>query len=604
MSPAVRPIPEFIWLLLLAVWTLFMALVGRQAFVSNAEAVLGMAETAADSHFADENAYRQWVLQHSGIYVATSARTPPNPYLPEIAERDLVTPSGRQLTLVDAAYLNRQIGELTHKGSVHTRLTSLAPLRPENAPNAWERRGLEQLQNGSVRNKARFTEENDSGEGFLRVIYPLWTTEACLDCHDRETFPPGSLRGGFSIEVPLASYQQAQAGTLAYILFFCVLAWAAGLWLIELFRRYVEAKLNYETKVRRSVAASEKRFRILFDEAGHGSAVVDPNDGTILAGNRALAEMLGQEPQSLVGRPLADLLKESLDLQGQLPGAVDSSSLHLLNADGSVRDVECHMAQIDLDGQAVLYCAFYDNTLRNLYLAETMRTSQMASLGELSAGVAHEINNPVSGVINYAQILLNRGERGAVEEGRELLQRIVKEGERIASIVRSLLAFSRADGDRRERVTVGEIFSEALALIGGRLDKEGITVSIEIAPGLPPVYGNPQQLEQLVLNLIDNARDSLNAKFTDRQTADKQLHLTASVVKGKVHLSVYDNGCGVSEALREKIFTPFFSTKSTEKGTGLGLSICTEIVRRHGGRIELDSRSGDYSRFSVVLSPA
>jgi len=604
MSPITRPIPEIVWLMLFAVWTLFMALVGRQAFVSSFEAVLGMAETAADSHFADETAYRQWVLQHAGVYVPVTAKTPPNPYLAHVPERDLQTLSGQKLTLVDAAYLNRQVGELIRRGNIRTRLTSLNPLRPENGPRTWERLGLEQLQDGRAKDKARFTEENDSGEGFLRVIYPLWTTEACSGCHDRRTFPPGSLRGGFSVEVPLSPYQKMQAGTLAYILFFCVLAWAAGLWLIELLRRYVEAKLNYETEVRRNVAASEKRFRILFDEAGHGSAVVDPQDGTILAGNRALAEMLGQEPESLVGRPLADLLEESLELQRKFPGAVDSLSLHLLNAEGGVRDVECHMAPIDLDGQAVLYCAFYDHTLRNLYLAETLRTSQMASLGELSAGVAHEINNPVSGVINYAQILLNRDERGATENSRELLTRIVKEGERIASIVRSLLAFSRADGDRQERVTAGEIFSEVLALIGGRLDKEGIAVTVDVDPELPPVYGNPQQLEQLVLNLIANARDSLNAKFTDRQAADKQLHLTARLVEGKVHLGVYDNGGGVSEALREKIFTPFFSTKPTEKGTGLGLSICTEIIRRHGGRIELDSRSGEYSRFCVVLSPA
>jgi len=600
----IRPIPEFVWLLLIAVWTLFMALVGRQAFVSNFEAVLGMAETAADSHFADESAYHQWLLQQPGVYSAVSAPPPPSSNLTNIPERDLRTLSGRKLTRVDAVYLNRNVGELTSRGNIHVRLTSLEPLRPERAPSDWERHGLEQLRDVSSKNKMLSTAETDRGEGLLRVIYPLRTTESCLECHDRATFPPGSLRGGFSIEVLLTPYQQAQVGPLAYVLFFCVLAWAAGLWLIELLRRYVEAKLNYEAEVRRNVTASERRFRILFDEAGHGSAVVDPDDGTILAGNRVLAEMLGQEPESLVGRPLADLLEESLDLHGQFPGAVDSLSLHLLNADGSVRDVECHMAQTDLDGQTVLYCAFYDNTLRNLYLAETMRTSQMASLGELSAGVAHEINNPVSGVINYAQILLNRGEHGATEDSRELLQRIVKEGERIASIVRSLLAFSRADGDRRERVTAEEIFTEALALIGGRLDKEGISVTVDIDPDVPPVNGNPQQLEQLVLNLIVNARDSLNAKFTDRLTADKQLQLTARLNGGKVQLSVYDNGGGVSEALREKIFTPFFSTKPIEKGTGLGLSICAEIVRRHGGRIELDSRSGAYSRFSVVLSPA
>jgi len=606
MSPANRPIPEIVWLLLLAAWTLFMGLVGRQAFVANFDAVLGMAEAVADSHFDDENAYRQWSLLHGGVYVSVNGQTPPNPYLAHIPERDLVTPSGRKLTLVDANYMNRQVNELARQSAgVKVHITSLEPLRPENAPRDWERQGLEQLRAEVTRKKVLSnTLPGEPGERLLRVVYALRTTAVCHDCHDPATYPVGSLRGGLSIEVPLGPYQLAQSKSLAYILFLCILAWAAGLWLIEMFRRYIETRLKREVQERHAVTVSERRFRTLFEESAHGSAVVDEQSGLILAANRALADLAGRGRADLVATPLTSLFREQIELSSLLEAGSCRQPLHLRSADGSLRDVECQVSCIELEGRPALYCAFYDNTLRNLYLAETIRTSQMASLGELSAGVAHEINNPVGGVINYAQILLNRRQLQADDQESELLKRIIKEGERIASIVRSLLAFSRADGDRVEAVTLRQVVDEALALISGRLHQDGIEATVDIPDDLPAVRGNPQQLEQLVLNLLGNASDSLNSKFAVAARSEKQLRLTARLVEQRLRLEVYDNGSGVSEALREKIFTPFFSTKPAEKGTGLGLSICAEIARRHGGSIELDSRSGDYSRFTLILPPA
>ncbi|MBI5740160.1 MAG: PAS domain S-box protein [Nitrospirae bacterium] len=236
----------------------------------------------------------------------------------------------------------------------------------------------------------------------------------------------------------------------------------------------------------------------------------------------------------------------------------------------------------------------------NLY-SELMRAEHLASIGKLAAGVAHEVNNPINGIINYAQILLNRCEAGGKE--CDIAGRIIKEGDRIAGIVKSLLSFARGSTDEKRSVHVNEIMSDSLSLTGAQIKKDGINLRVDMPEGLPVILAQPQQIEQVFVNLISNACYALKKKYPEAHS-DKILSISAepAMVDNKplVRITFLDNGTGVPEDIRDRIMDPFFTTKSGD-GTGLGLSISHGIIKDHGGAIKIESAEGAFTKIIIDL---
>ena len=234
--------------------------------------------------------------------------------------------------------------------------------------------------------------------------------------------------------------------------------------------------------------------------------------------------------------------------------------------------------------------------------AESMRMARLASMGELAAGVAHEINNPINGIVNCAQILIDESRGGSDE--LEIPSRIIKAGNRIATIVKSLLSFARQDKAERMPVRVHEILADTLSLSGTQLEKNGIILKVDVPLELPQVRANPQQIEQVFLNVINNARHALNAKYPLRD-ANKTLEIQGESLTIKDHpyvrVTFHDCGTGIPEGLVNRIMEPFFSTKDSTCGTGLGLSISHGIVTDHGGKLTIKSIENQYTRVEVVL---
>ena len=258
---------------------------------------------------------------------------------------------------------------------------------------------------------------------------------------------------------------------------------------------------------------------------------------------------------------------------------------------------------VDSDGADLVLEVGLDVTEQKLLEREAVQAGRLASIGELAAGVAHEINNPINGVINYAQLLADQ----AAEDDRsaELPRRILREGERVASIVKNLLAYSRQGGEVMEPVDLAEVVADALELMQKQIRQDGIRLSVDLPETLPLVQGNPQKLQQVVMNLVSNARYALNRKFPGPD-AEKRLTLRADehLRDGNVRLAVHDTGCGISAEDGARIFDPFFTTKPVGEGTGLGLSISYGIVREHGGTLTYDSRKGAYTEIRIDLPAA
>jgi signal transduction histidine kinase len=224
---------------------------------------------------------------------------------------------------------------------------------------------------------------------------------------------------------------------------------------------------------------------------------------------------------------------------------------------------------------------------------------------DFTAGVAHEINNPVNSIINYAQILVNCLSEYPME--RDIAQRVIAEGERIAGIVRNLLICTGPTAWGKSRVHIQDLMQDCLDLFRNQLREDGIRVILDIPRELPQLHVNSSQIRQVFLNIISNARHALVEKFP-RDDADKLLRISAEVVQINgsefVRMDFLDRGTGIPCELLGKVFKPFFSTKAGGKGNGLGLSTSSAIVVQHGGMIRVESVFGRFTRISVELPAA
>ena len=235
--------------------------------------------------------------------------------------------------------------------------------------------------------------------------------------------------------------------------------------------------------------------------------------------------------------------------------------------------------------------------------AQLLQAEKLSAIGQLVAGVAHELNNPLTSVIGYAQLLQEeysnpevRGQRPETEVAEDL-SRIAQESERAAKIVRNLLAFARRQTAARQPQDVTELGSRVLSLRTYNLRLNGIELNTEFEQNLPEVIADGGQLQQALLNLILNAEQAMRQRATRRLTVGARFDETA----GAVELFVADTGHGIDQANLSRIFDPFFTTREVGDGTGLGLSICYGIIRDHGGEIAVDSRVDVGTRFALRL---
>ncbi len=372
-------------------------------------------------------------------------------------------------------------------------------------------------------------------------------------------------------------------------------------------------EINFRKSAEETLKESETRYRRLFQEF-HTLLDAIPDillllspEMKVLWANRGAAAAFGSDVESLTGKTCFGLWhgrSESCDnchaqktfytgeaatARRSAPGGriLDSRAFPIRDDEGKVQNVILVVTDI---------------TEKTSLQAEAMRASHLASLGELAAGVAHEINNPINGIINYAQILLNQATEGS-REG-DISGRIIKEGDRIAGIVRSLLSFARERKEEMTSVDVRKILGETLVLTETQIRKDGIHLAVELPLDLPRITANPQQLQQVFLNLISNARYALNQKFAGANM-DKRMSVSACIAgtdEGPMMRLVFeDSGTGIPGEIMDRVMNPFFSTKPSGQGTGLGLSISHGIIKNHGGKILVESEYGHFTRVVIDL---
>jgi two-component system NtrC family sensor kinase len=234
-----------------------------------------------------------------------------------------------------------------------------------------------------------------------------------------------------------------------------------------------------------------------------------------------------------------------------------------------------------------------DMMLKRRAQDEVMKSERLAMIGQLAAGVAHEINNPLGSILLFTRLILQK----IPEEGvmRDNLQRIEKETRRCQGIVQNLLEFARQREPKIESVDLNDLLAKTLSLFENQALFHNVHIMKNFGTDLPLIHIDPTQIQQVFINIVMNAADAINGK------GDIEVITRCNQPENMVEFSIRDSGCGIKPEIMDKIFEPFFTTKGVGHGTGLGLSISLGIIQRHGGTIQVSSHTDQGSTFTVSL---
>ena len=330
-------------------------------------------------------------------------------------------------------------------------------------------------------------------------------------------------------------------------------------------------------------------------------------DGSLTFVNDAACRMLGYRREELLEMAVWDIDKE-YPRDGRLAAwhelkrrGTEVSESVFRRKDGETFPVEITAQFIEFRGRELEFAVAFDISDRKQLEAQLRQSQKLESIGTLASGVAHEINNPLTGIINYAQLISDRVGNPKL---KQYADGIHEEGLRVAEIVRSLLSFSRHEQERYRPTRMIDIVDASLSLFGALLRRDGIKLEVDVPEDLPTFDCRSQEMQQVLINLLANARDALNLRYPDGGD-DKRVRIRARVrtADGQdwLRVSVIDRGIGIEEEVLDRVFDPFFTTKSRDQGTGLGLSVSYGLVREHGGRMSVERVPGEGAGFHVDL---
>jgi PAS domain S-box-containing protein len=378
-----------------------------------------------------------------------------------------------------------------------------------------------------------------------------------------------------------------------------------------------QARAELEERVHERTAElreSEQRFRTFVDHAADALFVLDLEQGTLLDVNREACESLGYTREELIGETTAafDVDVDQATMESILERAAKGETVFDTHShrrkDGSVFPVEVHTSIVWYGGRRFLLKMARDITDRKRAEQERERLRQLEAdlahinrvsmMGELAASVAHEVNQPLTGIVSNGSACLRllAGNSPNVEEALEALRDIVRDGKRAGEVIARIRALTKRAEMPKAQLDLNETIKEVLLLVGDEAKKNGIAVRTQFADDLSPVFGDRVQMQQVLLNLLINAIEAMNS-VSGR--ARELVIRTRNLDGGSVQITMVDSGIGLDASTMSRIFEPFYTTKAS--GMGMGLSISRSIVQSHGGRLWATPNEGSGTTFHFVL---
>jgi len=494
----------------ISLWTLIVAGSLVWNFINIRQHIFELAVDKARTHFNKDLAFRAWAARHGGVYVPSNRRTPPNPYLSHIPDRDIVTQSGRQLTLMNPAYMMRQLNEEYPKGYVSGHLTSLRPIRPENAPDEWEKSALLILEQGK-KEVSELVEFN--GKPFLRLIRPMIARKQCLKCHSYQGYKEGDVRGGESVSVSMAPYYIIENRQIFVLTITHCLIWIIGLIAIGFINSRSKKRISDQKLSKKALLKSEEKYRKFFEEDLTGNYISTP-DGRLLFCNPAFIQIFGFESmEEAMNCNIITLYpnteaREAFLTELKIKKKLKLYEVKLRNCQGEpIYVIQNAIGYFNQNEELVEIQGYLLDITENKKLKEQLIGAQkMEAIGKLAGGVAHDFNNLLTVINGYSEILLDKFTDDNIIK-KDILQ-IRKAGERAASLTSQLLAFSRRQIIQPKVLNLNSIVTDIERMLQ-RLIGEDIVLVTMLNEKLGNIKADKGQMDQIIMNLAVNARDAM-----------------------------------------------------------------------------------------------
>jgi PAS domain S-box-containing protein len=339
-------------------------------------------------------------------------------------------------------------------------------------------------------------------------------------------------------------------------------------------------------------------------------------DGDITLINKRGCEVLGYKEEEIIGKNWFDLcvpenIREDVarTFEKLIAGAIEVSEYYenpILTRDGEERIIAWKNTIVRNKAGDIIgsLSSGEDITDRKRAEAELIRSERLASVGQLAAGVAHEVNNPLAGILVYIKLLLKRYEQKKLqtEETKKQLEKIGKETERCSRIIKNLLDFSRQTEVKLRPVNINKVIEATFSIIGHQISLENVKTDMGLSTSLPSILVDFDQIQQALMNIMLNAAQAMPNGGDLKITTSVAKHVKiGGSIRDAVRIDISDTGVGIPQEDLDKLFTPFFTTKEKGKGVGLGLSVVHGIIERHHGKIEIKSDPGAGTTFSIYL---
>jgi signal transduction histidine kinase/CheY-like chemotaxis protein len=623
------------------VWSLLVGISLSWNMVQLKNQAIYLATEEARANWNKDQAFRRWATRHGGLYVKPDARTPPSPFLAHLPKRDIVTTDGTKLTLMNPAYMMRQMTEEFEdmygiKGSI----TGQILLNPINKADPWELQALKRFDLGE---KEIVEVDNIAGAPFLRLMRPMIMREGCVKCHGHLGFKVGDIRGGVSVSIPLSSYIASTTKTIWVVAITHAGVWLLGLlgiiYAVQRSKRFEKERLIHEQAIKDiatgvSTATGESFYQHL---VLHVASIFKADYvfiGLLNKNNPGLVNTQAVCAQGKITDNIEYLLKDTpcSNVINQQACAYPANVQKLFPKDKMLKQMNAEgyigKSLRNSRGEALGLLAVLNNKplkrteqmselleifssrasaeSERLLAEQALRRSQkMDAIGQLSGGIAHDFNNKLGIILGYLDFIKENVEND--KQASKWVETATNATLHCTDLTRQLLSFSRTQGNEKNIVDINEVMGELKTMFA-----RSITPAIEIEYFLSEKLWltdiHPGEFQDAVLNLVINSRDSMpkggkiiietSNIYLDADFAALNVNAQAG---NYIQLMLSDNGCGMDKVAQERIFEPFFTTKPKGKGTGLGMSMVYGFVKRYGGFIKVYSEINEGTTIRMYL---
>ncbi|RZB37528.1 MAG: hypothetical protein SRB2_01072 [Desulfobacteraceae bacterium Eth-SRB2] len=381
----------------------------------------------------------------------------------------------------------------------------------------------------------------------------------------------------------------------------CFYVLVTGLMLYALIGRGFSELYRSEERLRKS----EKRFRDLVENLLTGISIIQ--DGQIVYQNQEQERFFGPLPRSSKLKDFKNIHPDDIENVQEFNLDISSGKMQTLDMDFrlyvpdkinnevDMKWIYCRATLTEYRGKKAILANTMDIT-RTKEMEHLLRIQdKMTSLGRVTAGIAHEIRNPLSGINIYLNALEKiYDKRESLEKVKGILGKIQSASIKIESVIRRVMDFSKPNEPKLVLIDINNPVTEAVNLSGVTLRKKGIEIEKSLADNLPLCQADPAMIEEVILNLINNADDAMQD-----MSEGKKIEITSSIEKNRILVTVSDSGPGVPSVMKDQVFDPFYSTKSS--GTGIGLSIAHRIITDHGGSLNMSESGWGGAEFRIEL---